>query len=310
MRKTDETISGGNGLKTAQSVKDKLRTIAKKQGKVIQDTFTMYVLERVLYRLSISEYRDNFTLKGGILLYGMFDEFCRVTTDIDLLGSMINNDIENIRYVFKNILKIECDDAIDFDLNSLDTKYITVFKEYNGVNVSIDAYMDRTKIPVNIDIGFGDIIYPKRHMMDYPAILDDEPPHLYAYSKESIVAEKFEAIVSLGVLNSRLKDFYDICVLSNQFDFSGSDLKQAIIETFNHRNTSLDRIDAFSEGFAQSGERNARWQGFLKTKHVEKTISLNQAIEKIRSFIFPVVEAIHKEVDFDLNWAHIDGMWT
>lgn len=194
-------------MKTAQSVKDKLKATAKKQGKVVQDVFTMYVLERALYRLSLSEYRDNFTLKGGILLYGMFDGFDRITTDIDLLGNRIGNDSENIKVVFKDILNIECDDAIRFDLDSLEARNITEFKEYHGVNISLDAYMDRTKIPVNIDIGFGDVIYPKRHKMNYPTLLDDEPPHLYAYSKESIIAEKFEAIVSIGSVNSRFKDF-------------------------------------------------------------------------------------------------------
>ena len=296
-------------MKTAQSVKDRLKAVAKKQGKVVQDVFTMYVLERVLYRLSISEYKDNFALKGGILLYGMFDEFDRITTDIDLLGNRIRNDAENIEFVFRDILKIECDDAIYFDLNSIETRNITEFKEYHGVNVSLNAYMDRTNIPVNIDIGFGDVVYPERQEMDYPTVLDDEPPHLYTYSKESIIAEKFEAIVSLGVVNSRLKDFYDIFVLSERFDFNGRDLKQAIVETFEHRNTSFDRIDAFSEGFSQNSERNTRWQGFLKSKHVGKVISLTQVIEKIRSFISPIIEAILKEENYDLYWSHIDEIW-
>ena len=296
-------------MKTAQSVKDKLKATAKKQGKVVQDVFTMYVLERALYRLSLSEYRDNFTLKGGILLYGMFDGFDRITTDIDLLGNRIGNDSENIKVVFKDILKIECDDAIRFDLDSLEARNITEFKEYHGVNISLDAYMDRTKIPVNIDIGFGDVIYPKRHKMNYPTLLDDEPPYLYAYSKESIIAEKFEAIVSIGSVNSRFKDFYDICILSEQFDFNGNDLKQAIVETFAHRNTSFDRIDAFSEEFCQNSERNARWQGFLKTKHIGKVMSLSQTVEKIRSFISPVIEAIREDRDFNHDWSHIDETW-
>ena len=309
MREAHETVSGGNDMKTAQSVKDRLKAIAKKQGRVVQDVFTMYVLERVLYRLSVSKYNDNFTLKGGILLYGMFDEFDRITTDIDLLGNWISNDSDIIKDIFQEILQIECDDAIRFDLDSLEARNITEFKEYHGVNVSLDAYMDRTKIPVNIDIGFGDVIYPKRRSMDYPTVLDDESPHLYAYSKESIVAEKFEAIVSIGIVNSRFKDFYDICILSEQFDFSGKDLKQAIIETFDHRNTSLNRIDAFSEEFYQDSERNARWQGFLKTKHVGKAISLTQTVDKIRSFILPVIEATREETDFNLVWSHIDEAW-
>ena len=169
--------------------------------------------------------------------------------------------------------------------------------------------MDRTKIPVNIDIGFGDVIYPKRQTMNYPTILEDEPPHLYVYSKESIIAEKFEAIVSLGKINSRFKDFYDICVLCERFDFNGKELKQAIIETFKHRGTTFERIDAFSQEFGEDNERNVRWQGFLKTKHVSKMIPINHAIEKIRSFIFPVVEAIQNQTEFNLKWSHMNKKW-
>lgn len=296
-------------MRSAQSVKDRLKTVAKNHNRIVQDLFTIYVLKRVLYRLSVSRYRDNFSLKGGILLYGLFDQFERITTDIDLLGSRINNDADTIKEVFKQILQIDCDDAIRFDMDSIESKNIAEFKDYHGVNVSLNAFMDRTRIPVSIDVGFGDIIYPQRKMMGYPTLLDDEPPVLYVYSLESIIAEKFEAIVSIGTVNSRYKDFYDIYALAEQFDFKGEDLKKAIVETFEHRRTSFDQIDVFSEGFAKDKERNIRWEGFLKTKHVNKDISLTQVIEKIRTFIEPVIISIREEDDFNYIWKCTVRSW-
>ena len=229
-------------MRNATSVKERLKNYAKKNNRIVLDIFTVYVLERTLYRISVSDYRDNFTLKGGILLYGLFTEdFTRATTDIDLLGAKISNEAENMKAVFKTIFSQVCDDPITFKLDTLKVSNITEFKEYHGLNVSILAFLDRTRIPVSIDIGFGDIIYPKRVEMDYPSLLDDDPAKMYAYSIESTVAEKFEAIVSLGEANGRMKDFYDICSISEKKEMDGALLQTAIRETFHHRNTGFEK---------------------------------------------------------------------
>lgn len=128
----------------------------------MQEALTAYGLERTIYRLSISEYAERFTLKGGIFLYALFDgEFARATRDIDLLAGNMSNDAENMKRVFADIFSIQCDDALRYDLNTLEVQNITEFKEYHGVNVSIMAYLDRTRVPISVDIGFGDVIYPK-----------------------------------------------------------------------------------------------------------------------------------------------------
>lgn len=183
----------------------------------------------------------------------------RATTDIDLLAQCISNDIEEMKKVFKEIFSIKCDDALRFDLNTLDVIYITEFKEYHGVKVSVLGYLDKTKVPISIDIGFGDIVYPERMKMDFPVLLDMDIPKVYAYSINSVVAEKFEAFVSLGLANSRYKDFYDIYVLSDRYNFDGTELMNAIKETFNHRGTSFDDIVAFEDGFADDETRLRRW---------------------------------------------------
>lgn len=134
-------------------------------------------------------------------------------------------------------------------------KSITEFKDYHGVNVTIDAYLDRTKIQVSVDVGFGDVIYPNRIMMDFPVILSEESPKVYAYSLSSSIAEKFEAIVSLGYDNSRFKDFYDIYILSGKYDIDGSELMEACKETFGHRHTSFCDIVAFEDDYASDSVR-------------------------------------------------------
>ncbi len=297
-------------MRNATSVKERLKNYAKKNNRIVQDIFTVYVLERTLYRISVTGYRDKFTLKGGILLYGLFTEdFTRATTDIDLLGAKISNEAENMKVVFEEIFSQECDDPISFRLDTLKVSNITEFKEYHGLNVSILAFLDRTRIPVSIDIGFGDIIYPDRVEMDYPTLLDDDPIKMYVYSIESTIAEKFEAIVSLGEANGRMKDFYDICSISGKRDMDGALLQEAIIETFRHRNTSFDEIVAFDEGFCEDPIRASRWRGFLKQKNVFTPIDFTDAIETIQQFLNPVVLAIREDDSFSYTWDHEIKAW-
>lgn len=297
-------------MKSASSIKAKIKYRANKEKRNVQDMFILYVLERILYRLSISPYKNKFILKGGCLLYGLFNEqYSRTTTDIDLLGYRISNDSEHMKKVFAEILSTECDDAIRFDISTLAARDITEFKEYHGVNISTVAYLDRTRIPINIDIGYNDIIYPGKEKMEYPTLLDDESPILNVYSKESIIAEKFEAIVSLGVVNSRYKDFYDIYTMANRFDFSGEDLKQALIETFNHRKTSLDKIVVFEKGFADDAYRKGRWVGFIKTKRAETSLTLNDTIQFIKLFLDPIISAINNNENFAMRWDHSNTIW-
>ena len=237
----NENVSGGAGMTNAISVKDRLKKQAIEDGKTMQDKLVTYGLERTIYRLSVSNYVERFTLKGGIFLYALFNgEYARATMDIDLLAQRIPNDAEEMKKVFNDIFSIECDDALRFDLNTLEVINITEFKEYHGVNVSIMGYLDRTKVPVSIDIGFGDVVYPERVKMEFPVLLDMEVPQVYAYSIYSVIAEKFEAFVSLGLANGRYKDFYDIYVLADRYNLNGVELKNAIVETFTHRGTGLD----------------------------------------------------------------------
>lgn len=292
------------------SVKDRLKNQAKSSGRTMQDELVTYGLERTIYRLSVSDYAERFTLKGGIFLYALFDgNYARATMDIDLLAQQISNDAEKMKKVFHDIFSIECDDALRFDLDSLKVIYITEFKEYHGVNVSIMGYLDRTKVPVSIDIGFGDIIYPQRIQMFFPVLLDMDSPKVYAYSIYSVIAEKFEAFVSLGLANGRYKDFYDIYVLTEKYDLNGKELQNAILETFIHRKTGFDDIVAFENDFTEDISRQGRWNSFIKRKKAMMKIEFTQAIEQVKKLLMPIVESIEKNEDFNYNWDKDRKEW-
>lgn len=294
----------------ADSVKARLKNLAVKEGGTMQDKLVTYAMERSIYRLSISEYTDRFTLKGGIFLYALFDrKFVRATVDIDLLAHRIPNNSIEIQTVFQNIFSIQCDDALRYDLDSLHVRDITESKKYHGVNVSVNVYLDRTRIPVSIDIGFGDVVYPDRIQMEFPVLLDMDPPMIYAYSIYSVIAEKFEAFTSLGLINSRYKDFYDIYVLASKFDLSGADLQEAIQETFMHRGTGLDDIVAFEEGFSDDRTRQNRWKAFVKKKRAMEDISFRDTIAVVKNLLMPVVSAIQADSNWDKMWSCRERRW-
>ena len=292
------------------SVKARLKKQSIVSGKTMQELLITYGLERTIYRISVSEYRDRFTLKGGIFLYAIFNgKFPRATTDIDLLADHTSNDTETLKEVFSEILSCPSDDPLFYDLGTLEVIPTTECKEYHGVNVSVTAYLDKTRIKVSIDIGFGDIVYPDRVMMDFPIVLSETAPRVYAYSVYSCIAEKFEAIVSLGYDNSRFKDFYDIYVLANEYDFDGTLLKEAIKETFEYRHTELDDIVAFEDDFSKDTIRQTRWKSFIKKKKAMVNVSLEDSITVLKRLMKPIIDSLHNSVDYLLFWDHASYQW-
>lgn len=297
-------------MTNAISVKERLKKKAIEDGKTMQDNLVTYGLERTIYRLSVSKYAEKFTLKGGIFLYVLFDgEYARATMDIDLLAQCIPNDDEEMTNVFNDIFSIECDDALRFELNTLEVINITEFKEYHGVNVSIMGYLDRTKVPVSIDIGFGDVVYPERMKMEFPVLLDMEAPEIYAYSIYSVIAEKFEAFVSLGLANGRYKDFYDIYVLADSYDLDGMELMKAIVETFTHRGTSFDDIVAFNDDFTKDEIRQGRWRAFIKKKKALVKVEFEETMQLLKELLLPIVDSIHNNNSFEQTWSKETKSW-
>ena len=297
-------------MNNAASVKDRLKNRSKETGKTHQELLTAYGLERTIYRISMSSYKENFTLKGGIFLYAVFGgDFSRATTDIDLLAEKISNEVGSMKAVFSDIFSLETDDPLHFDLQSLEAKAITEFKEYHGVNISIMAFLDRTRIPVSIDIGFGDVIYPGREELDFPVVLNDKNPRIYAYSLYSSAAEKFEAIVSLAYDNSRFKDFYDLYMLALNYDYDGKTLEEAVRETFRNRHTSFTEIAAFDPGFPEDPVRQSRWKAFVKKKRAMIPVTLEETICVIRKFLEPIAASIIADKKSEKKWNHEQQSW-
>ena len=294
---------------SADSVKNRLRNISKATGKTMQELLIMYCLERTLYRLSISNYSNKFVLKGGVLLYALFNgNYARTTADVDLLAEKISNDVEEMYRIFQDILSIKTNDPIIYDLKTLNVTTITEHKKYHGLNVSVLAFLDRTQINLSVDIGFGDVIYPNKVKMDYPVILDDDNPIIYAYSIYSCIAEKFEAIVSLGYDNSRLKDFYDIYVIVSSFDLNGNELFNAIKETFGHRNTKFDEIVIFENDFLDD-IMIKRWNSFIKKKKAMMDLSFENTINLINKLLIPIVNALTNDEEFNKYWDSSTLTW-
>lgn len=293
-------------MMNVDSVKARLKNFAIKSGCTFQEALTYYGLERTIYRISISEYADNFVLKGGIFLYALFGRnYERATTDVDLLAQRISNGSEEMKSVFQKIFSRDADDALVFDVDSITVEDITEFKEYHGLHVSFVGYLDRTKIPISIDIGFGDVIYPEAVKMDFPVILDMESPRVNAYSLETSIAEKLEAIIHNGYFNSRYKDFYDIYVLSKKYVFSYAELRNAVIQTFENRKTPMTMDSAaFSDEFLNDPVHQTRWKSFLKKKKALIQVSMSDAMDWIKAFVRPLFEGTEKT-----RWNPEKGNW-
>lgn len=290
----------------ADSIKARLKNFAVSNNITFQEALIYYGLERTVYRISVSEYAEHFVLKGGIFLYAIFDRnYERATTDIDLLARKISNSSEEMKQVFKDILAQTEDDALVFDTGSVSVEDITEFKDYHGLHISVVGYLDRTKIPIGIDIGFGDIIYPNAVKMDFPVILDMEAPRINVYSLESSIAEKLEAIIHNGYLNSRYKDFYDIYVLSGKYGFDYDKLRNAVIETFENRKTTMTMDSAaFAERFLNDPIHLTRWNAFLKKKKAIIQVSLPDAMAQIKNFVRPLIEGGNVK-----KWNSDDCCW-
>ena len=292
----------------ADSVKAKLKNFAVSSGCTYQEALIYYGLERTIYRISVSPYADHFVLKGGIFLYAIFDrKYEWATTDIDLLAERISNSAEEMKTVFHDIFSQEEDDALRFDLNTITIEDITEFKEYHGLHISVVCYLDRTRIPIGIDIGFGDVIYPDAIQMEFPVILNMNPPRVNVYSLESSVAEKLEAILKNGFLNSRYKDFYDIYVLSSKYPFTYKKLHNAVIETFTNRKTIMTMTTpAFSDEFVTDSIHHTRWNAFLKKKKALVPVSIENAILQIKTFVQPLLEGTDNQ---DVVWNLDKRCW-
>jgi predicted nucleotidyltransferase component of viral defense system len=276
----------------AASVRARLLKIAKEGNRDYNSVLLQYFQERFLFRLSKSPYRSQFILKGALLFIVYLMPRVRPTKDIDFLGQAIGNDPEEIRGALKKMADIRVDDGVTFRSDLISVERIKEETDYEGVRAKVEAELGGAKNVLQLDIGFGDRIIGGPVEIDFPVLLDLPAPRIRVYSKESAIAEKFEAIVRLSFLTSRMKDFYDILYLASNESFSFETLHEAITATFDRRKTPLaDRSVIFGDEFKRARDKQEQWQAFLTRSRLESYQRFAEAVEHLRIFLDPVSSA-------------------
>ncbi|MCH2174632.1 MAG: nucleotidyl transferase AbiEii/AbiGii toxin family protein [Lentisphaeria bacterium] len=292
------------------SVRSKLLNLARNTGRDFQEITQRYVIERFLQRLSLSEHKQDFILKGAMLYVPWKLDDKRTTMDLDLLG-FGNPDIKELKQKYIEICstKVQNDGLIFHDKNV----QVTAIREeslYDGVRIKASISLGSMRIRLQIDIGFGDQIVPEPIVMEFPALLNKTGPSIRSYSPETVIAEKFNAMIVLGMANSRLKDYFDIWMLSKHFEIKADLLRRAIIQTFEKRQTPFPEVKpvGLSDEFYQEESKTLQWKGFIrKQRHLNSLPELNIIGQEIETFLLPVVLNYDKNSTALKTWSPEKG---
>ncbi len=304
-------MNDGRGKNMAVSVRDRLLNLARERGEDFQLILTRYGLERLLYRLGKSEYRDLFVLKGAMLFMLWGDQSHRPTRDVDFLGFGDSSET-GLRTVFRELCEIPVeDDGLTLIADSIKIDAIRDDTEYGGMRVKLLGDLAGARIPIQADIGFGDAVTPDPRSIEYPTLLDSPAPNLMAYPFETVVAEKFQALVNLGMANSRMKDFYDLWIISRGFNFNGLTLSKAIGNTFSRRQTSLpEHVPlGLSPEFYDDSHKTTQWNAFVhKGMLADSPPTLKDICLFLEAFLSPPTQALVRDEEFLANWEP-GGPW-
>lgn len=295
----------------AASVRQRLMNIARDRKEDFQLVLSRYALERLLFRVSLSEYRDQFLLKGATLFQLWSGQPHRPTRDLDLLGRG-DPSIERFEQLFRDVCEQVVDeDGLTFLANTVRAEQIKEEDEYQGLRVRFEARLGNARVPVQIDVGFGDAVVPGPERVTFPTLLEFPAPELNAYPRETVVAEKYQAMVSLGIANSRMKDFYDIWTLARQFEFQGTRLAASIQATFDRRRTPLptEAPLALTAGFSEDRLKQTQWRAFLrKGRLTEDDVELTDVVAVLVPFLMPPTNALAGRAAFEAHWSPA-GPW-
>jgi hypothetical protein len=303
-------MTKGTPKNLAASVRQRLLNLSRQRREDFQLVLTRYAVERLLFRVSQSRYRDQFVLKGAMLFQLWRGDMHRATRDLDLLGRGSNEKATMIG-VFQELCDTQvADDGLRFDKETVSAEEINPDDKYQGVRVSLDCVLDKAVVRLQVDIAFGDVVTPSPVEVTYPTVLDSPAPVLKAYPKESVVAEKLQAMVALGIANSRMKDFFDIWFLAGNFGFEGTLLQEAIVKTFERRQTSIptDVPLALTDDFTRDPVKQTQWRGFVRKGGLTSPdIELLEVVLRIREFLIPVFAAVRDNVPFKKSWKPSGG---
>lgn len=294
----------------AASVRARLANKAKTRQRPFQEVLQYYGLERFLYRFSRTKHCDRFVLKGALMLRVWEAPESRPTRDIDFLG-YVDNNVERLKDIVRYACEVDVeDDGLHFDAATVTGERIKEDADYAGVRVRFTGLLENARIPMQLDIGFGDIVHPSAQEMSYPTVLDFPAPRLRMYPRETVVAEKLQSMVYLGTVNSRMKDFYDIWLLARQFDFFGADLAASIAKTFENRGTDLDADPvALTAAFTTAETTSNQWTAFIRRSNLPAApATLEEIRDPLRQFLVPVMTAIKEGRKFTGSWP-AGGPW-
>lgn len=296
-------------VNVSASVRAKLLKLSKQRQEDFMLTLLNYTSERFLYRLARSKHRDRFIVKGAILLAVRIGEAYRPTRDLDFLGIGDPSE-QSIDNAIRDIVSTDVqDDGLVFDVSTLEVRPIREDNRYGGLRANMQVHLAAARIPLQIDIGFGDVITPGTTELDFPTLLDGMPsPHVRAYTLETVVAEKVEAMVSLGMLNSRMKDFFDVALLARRTSFDGGTLVRALQATFTRRATRFPDGEMASLTGKFAEEASANWRAFAKRTRQHEFENLEQVISELRGFLLAPVSNAKAATPFALQWAP-GGPW-
>ena len=293
------------------SVQARLLNLSRERNEDFQLVLTRYANERLLYRLSTSPHAKQFVLKGAALFTLWTGAPHRATRDIDFLG-FGDATTEWLRAVLEDVIRQPAeDDGVLFGANSLQVAPIREDQEYGGIRAVLFASVVRAKVRLQWDVGFGDAITPAAEIATFPTLLDFEAPRLRAYPKETVVAEKVEAMVQLGIANSRMKDFYDVAALAQMYAFDGATLARACKATFERRKTPLPEATAvaFTEAFSADAVKNTQWTAFVRKAGLKDAAGLATAVANVRAFAEPALAAARNDAGWRAQWP-VGGPWT
>jgi predicted nucleotidyltransferase component of viral defense system len=293
------------------SVRARLLRLAKDRGDDFQLVLTRYANERLLFRLASSNHASGFILKGAALFTVWTGKPHRATRDLDFLG-FGDPGVARVREIFTDLLSLEvADDGVRFDLGSLTVGLIREDQEYGGVRAEFIARVTNAQVRLQVDVGFGDAITPEATVVEFPVLLDFPAPRLRAYPKETVVAEKLDAMVQLGLANSRMKDFYDVAVLARDFDFDGDLLVRAIKATFERRKTPLPDATpvALTAAFEEDPTKKTQWAGFVRKAGVRDAGSLAETVAAVAAFSEPLLMGAARGTFAGKHWRP-GGPWV
>lgn len=292
------------------SVRQRLMNHAVKAKVDFQVVLAQYGCERLLYRLSRSVHAKQFTVKGALMFLVWTNEQYRPTRDLDL-GSLKQYTANQLKDIFQSLCATPvAEDGLAFDAGLVEVEPIREDAEYGGTRVSLMARLGKVKIPLQVDIGFGDVVTPCAVTERFPSLLGFPTPELAMYTRETAIAEKYETIVRRGIINSRMKDYYDIWTLSENFDFEGEVLKDAIKATFRRRKTvlPLNVPDGLTSEFIEDRTKRTQWAAFVSSARLESSpADLKIVVEDIRKFIVPTSLAALRSEAFSKKWKN--GEW-